>query len=217
MGTVRKRLLAPVIAGILGVAWIGPAAFASYTVLHPERLRMDAAGMGEPVQIPGADGVSLAGRWHPVAKPLGTVILLHGYGQDKTQMMPAAHFLRQARFNTLAYDARAHGDSAGTMTTVGSIETQDLSKVLDWLTVKGVHTNVGALGYSMGAATAIYCAARDPRLSAVAIEGCFSTLDRLLGVAFPVFFHLPSFPYGPLSVRLTEWQAGISVARQRPV
>ncbi len=216
-GSARRRWVAGFITLLL-TAWVIPAAVASQQVLHPDRQpHPDAAGLGEPVRITGEGGVALVGRWHPVAKALGTVILLHGYGRDKTQMLPAAHFLHQARMNTLAYDARAHGESGGTMTTVGALEALDLGKVLDWLADKGVHQNVGALGYSMGAATAVLTAARDPRLSAVAIEGCYSSLNALLGVAFPVFFHLPSFPYAPLAVRLTEWQAHISAADLRPV
>jgi pimeloyl-ACP methyl ester carboxylesterase len=213
----RNRLAAGLL-GVVATAWIGPAAVASYHVLHPERLaHAEGVGLGEAVAIPGADGITLAGRWKPATQPLGTVVLLHGYGRDKSQMLAAAHFLHQARFNTLAYDARAHGESGGDTCSVGAREQADLGRVLDWLAGRGIRDRIGALGYSMGGATTVLTAAADPRLQAVAVEGCFSSLDALLDVAFPVFFHLPSGPYAWLSVRFCEWQAGFSAASLRPV
>ena len=195
-----------------------PAAVASYTVVHPARAAVvDAAGLGERVTIPVGDDLRLIGRWRQVNRPQGTIVLLHGYGTNKTQMLPIAHFLNQAGFNTLAYDARAHGESGGALTTVGGLETADLGRVLDWLGQRGISSRIGAFGYSMGAATAVLRAAQDPRLQAVATEGCFSTLNDLLAVAFPVFFHLPSWPYAPVAVRMAEWQAGFSAANVRPV
>jgi alpha-beta hydrolase superfamily lysophospholipase len=212
------RRLAGGITALLVVAWVGPAAVASYNVVHPERrAHSEAPGLGEAVAIPGADGITLAGRWKAATRPIGTVVLLHGYGRDKSQMLSAAHFLHQAHFHTLAYDARAHGQSTGTQSTVGAREQADLKKVLDWLGTRGITDRIGALGFSMGGATAIMTAADEPRLQAVATEGCFSTLDTLLGVAFPVFFHLPSLPYAPLAVRFCEWQAGFAAADLRPV
>jgi pimeloyl-ACP methyl ester carboxylesterase len=206
------------LAGVLAAAWIGPAAVASYNVVHPDRHpHSDAPGLGQAVAIPGADGITLAARWKPAARPAGTIVLLHGYGRDKSQMLAAAHFLHQAHFNILAYDARAHGQSTGDLSTVGAREQEDLRRVLDWLGRQGIRERIGALGYSMGAATALLAAARDPRIQAVASEGCFSTLDALLAVAFPVFFNLPSLPYSWLAVRFSEWQAGFSAASLRPV
>jgi alpha-beta hydrolase superfamily lysophospholipase len=212
------RRLAAIIGSLVLAAWVVPAAIASYNVVHPERhAHAEGPGLGQAVGIPAADGITLAGRWKPAERPAGTVILLHGYGRDKTQMLAAAHFLHQAHFNTLAYDARAHGESSGDTSTVGAREQADLKKTLDWLASRGVRDRIGVLGYSMGGATAVLTAADDPRLQAVAVEGCFSTLNTLLDGAFPVFFHLPSFPYSGLAVRLCEWQAGFSAGDLRPV
>lgn len=217
MGRRFKRV-GLLVGSLLLAAWVAPAAVASYNVVHPGRHpHAEGEGLGEAVAIPATDGITLAGRWKACDHPKGTVVLLHGYGRDKTQMLAAAHFLHQAGFNTLAYDARAHGESGGETSTVGAREQADLSKTVDWLASRGVREHIGALGYSMGGATAIMAAARDERLEAVAVEGCYSTLNTLLDGAFPVFFHLPAFPYSALAVRFCEWQAGFAASDLRPV
>ena len=213
-----RRLIVGLVAGAAAAVWVVPAAVASYHVVHPGR-RHDSSvrPLGAAVTLVGRDGTRLAGHWWPAPGAPGTVVLLHGYGMESSQMVPYARFLHRAGFHVLTYDARAHGESAGATCTVGALEQEDLRGALDWLGRQGAVGPIGALGLSMGAATAVLAASQDTRLTAVVSESCFSTLRDLLDVAFPVFFHLPSFPYAGLAVPLAEWQAGMPLARLRPI
>lgn len=66
----------------------------------PERLEIDAA---EPRLI--------GDRWSAATAPVGDVLLLHGGGQTRHAWHDTAHILAEQGWNTLAYDARGHGES----------------------------------------------------------------------------------------------------------
>lgn len=206
------------VAAVLLAAWIVPAGYASYRVAHPPRHQPKQFRLqGEPIRFTATDGLSLVGRWRPAQPAQGTIILLHAYGVTQNQMAPMQDFLHRAGYNTLSYDARAHGESEGTTTTIGVRERHDLGKALDWLATQGITDRIGALGISMGAATSLFQAADDPRLEAIVSEGCFSAFPDLMATSFPFFFGLPKFPYASLALPLTTWQMGVGTAELRPI
>ena len=67
----------------------------------------------------------------------GTVLLLHGYLQNKNYVTPWAVRLAQAGFRCLVVDLRGHGASTGEHISFGAFESHDLSLVLDDLQRRG--------------------------------------------------------------------------------
>ncbi len=67
----------------------------------------------------------------------GTVLLLHGYLQNKNYVTPWAVRLAQAGFRCLVVDLRGHGASTGDHISFGAFESNDLSRVLDDLQRRG--------------------------------------------------------------------------------
>src|SRR5581483_7061901 len=132
-------------------------------VLHPPRdvppwTPLDLGLAYSRVAFPARDGVPLVGWWIPAPDARGTVVFLHGYGASKAQALGVAPFLHAAGYNVLAYDARAHGESGGTHTTLGLDEVQDVEGAWDWLAARDTTAHVALLGWSMGGATAINAA-----------------------------------------------------------
>jgi pimeloyl-ACP methyl ester carboxylesterase len=62
--------------------------------------------------------------------PHSTIILLHGYGENKYTMVPWAFALGKAGYRTVLVDFRGHGASTGQYTTYGILETRDIEQLL---------------------------------------------------------------------------------------
>lgn len=60
----------------------------------------------------------------------GTVVLLHGRGGLKENMLSVAQRFVAARYRCIVYDARAHGSSGGKYCTFGKRETGDFDAVI---------------------------------------------------------------------------------------
>ena len=72
----------------------------------------------EEVHFPSRDGLNLVGWWIPHDNALGTIIMCHGQNgsmDGDTRQMPP---LREAGFNVLMFDFRAHGRSEGEAVTM---------------------------------------------------------------------------------------------------
>jgi pimeloyl-ACP methyl ester carboxylesterase len=115
----------------------------------------------------------------PIKPPKGTLFLLHGWGDDKE--VAAYEFyslvMASAGYRVVLVDLRGHGRSTGDRITFGAVESHDLVQVLDQLDHQGLIVgNVGIIGVSYGAATAICWAAIDPRVRAVVALEPFSSL-----------------------------------------
>ena len=95
-------------------------------------------------------------------------------------MMGYAHFLLASGYSVAMMDARAHGDSGGTISTYGHIERYDVSATLDALTASENVDHAYAFGESMGAAVALQAAEVDPRIEAVVAEGAFRNLHEVM-------------------------------------
>ncbi len=93
-------------------------------------------------------------------QPRGTVILHHGRGGKKENMLVIAQRLVAADLRCIVYDARGQGESGGRYSTYGWREAQDLRTILDQVDSNLSHSGeqlgpVFAFGNSMGAATVL--------------------------------------------------------------
>lgn len=126
------------------------------------------------------DGVRLAGWYVPSADGAGprapTVVLVHGHGSNKSGMLRHGSALHE-HHNLVAFDLRNAGQSTGDRTTMGFEERADLRAVIDWLERTKGPKQIGVIGSSLGAATAILEAADDPRVDAIVIDSMHARLE----------------------------------------
>jgi len=115
-------------------------------------------------------------------------------------------------WDAIIYDHRACGDSGGSGTTMGHYESHDLGAVIEAVRIRvGGGIPIGIMGESMGAATVILFAAREPGAVAFAIADCsFSDLPAQLAFVLKAEYHLPAFPFIPLASFLTRLRLGYS-------
>jgi lysophospholipase len=87
------------------------------------------------IEVRGAKGMMLRGRWWRRPAPRGVLIVSHGFGEHGgTYRAMAEALCSRLEFDVVAVDYRGHGRSPGRRGVVGDYDelTQDLQAVLDW-------------------------------------------------------------------------------------
>lgn len=155
----------------------------------------------EPVEFESTDGITLRGWFLPAGESAHTIIFMHGYRSNRLQPgVPALELARsviEAGFNVLMFDLRNSGESEGSVTTLGYHEVKDVYGAVRWLKSEQAARaeRLGAIGFSMGAVTAIMAAANEPAIEAVVADSGFSDLRSYLEAHMPLWTGLPDFPF----------------------
>ena len=185
---------------VLVIAYFGVGLLVATRLTAPDNETMAAtpAGVGldfRQVEVKSTDGIRLSGWWVPKAGSSRAVVLVHGWGGNKSneQVLATAQIYARAGYNVLMLDLRAHGGSEGDRRTLGYRETRDVRGALDWLTEKGFDPRDTVLhGWSMGAATVVR-SAPGTGVAAVVEEAGYADLPPLLRQAITDSSGLPAF------------------------
>ena len=132
------------------------------------------------VTFQSEDGITLAG-WLAPSQNGATIILLHGFGGNRTGMIWHARQLVDAGYGALMYDERASGESGGTYRSYGWEDTRDVKAAIQFLKSRSAGTKIGALGCSMGADIVVYSAALYPEIGAAWGDGNSSVRAKDIG------------------------------------
>ena len=149
------------------------------------------------VRFRAADGMPLEG-WKIAKDPAKPwIILCHGMGSNRADLLDIAAGLHLAGFNLFAFDFRGHGGRGGRTTSFGWLEQRDLEGALAFL---GQQPDVparpyGIYGISMGAAVAVSVAAHDDRLGAIAADSPYTDLGDSLGRHMRLIYPVPRVPF----------------------
>ncbi|MBN2471711.1 MAG: alpha/beta fold hydrolase [Anaerolineae bacterium] len=138
----------------------------------------------ENVAFPARDGVTLRGWWLAPEQPNGqTLVIVPGHnGSIDGDTAQAARFAG-AGYGVLLFNLRAHGGSEGGQVTLGAREVLDVLGALDWLQAERDITQVGLVGFSMGAGVALRVAVLDGRVRAVVADGTICrVVDGIVGL-----------------------------------
>lgn len=161
----------------------------------------------EKVAFPTSDGLTLRGWFIPAAADgstgeKATILVGHGYPFDKANILRHARFLH-SKFHLLFFDFRYFGESEGSYTTAGLLETRDVAAAVAYLKqrVDIDPSRIGAMGFSMSAAAFIL--ARHPDIKAIVADSPYASLEDLVGRQF---FFLPGPTKWPM-VALTKLYA----------
>jgi dipeptidyl aminopeptidase/acylaminoacyl peptidase len=162
----------------------------------------------DEVRVRSRTGVTLAGRFFR-GHSRATIVLSHGYGGTQDEMLPVAATLHRHGFSVLTYDMRGCGASGGEV-TFGAREQTDLRSVVDYAVGRPDvdPARIGALGFSMGAATTVMAAADDTRIRAVVDDSGWSHVEHWLRPRLEDVALRPRDPFTPLSLKLVELRTG---------
>lgn len=145
-------------------------------------------------------------------------VIVHGYTYCLLGSVKYAKIFHDLGFDCVLYDHRNHGLSGKAPTTMGYFESRDLSLVCSWALERfGADAIIGTHGESMGAATVMLHAPQFPKLSFV-IEDCgYSSLTEQVRHNIRESFHLPSFPFVPLSNLFFRLRCGVFYSQVVPM
>jgi len=148
------------------------------------------------------DGVRLS-AWYTPPRKGALILLAHGYGDNRPEWIHA--LLAKKGYGVLSWDARAHGESDGEISTVGYLEVLDVKAALEYALAQPDVNHIGAWGGSMGGATMIRATAQFPAIEALFVDSSFASLNKEFDflVPYPVI--------NPLAKFLTELETGISI------
>ena len=125
----------------------------------------------EGVTLTTSDGIELKG-WYIPARNRAAIILLHGYGGNRLEMLNRAVMLARNGYGVLLYDERASGESGGSLRTFGWLDVNDVPLALAYLRQRSEvdPQRIGILGFSVGGQIALRAAAQSDRIKAIVAE-----------------------------------------------
>lgn len=106
------------------------------------------------------DELTLHGiRIYPALKSTNNqklIIFCHGLTNNRWSLFYTMHLVLQRGYQVVAYDARNHGTSSISYTSLGQVEAGDLQDVIKQVKKKYCPAKIGLYGFSMGAATLLF-------------------------------------------------------------
>jgi alpha-beta hydrolase superfamily lysophospholipase len=129
----------------------------------------------EDVAFRSGDGVEIRGWWVPATEPRGTVVMAHGLNRSRIEMVRKVPFVHERGWNALLIDLRHHGESGGKATTLGIKESDDVLAAAAFARARG-GAPVVLWGVSLGAASVMLAAARDPEIAGVICDSSYRNL-----------------------------------------
>lgn len=183
---LRSSRLAKVISGLLALllfAFLSVASIAGfllYQMLHPPRnpANIDVnIMMGHPmiVSFPIAGRPDRDGLFFPGLRGAPTVIVCHGYGAQRGDVLTLVTALQEHQFNVFLFDFTGHGTVPG-VTTLGYRETGELRAAMQSLSSRDDvdPQHFGLWGTDMGGYAVLEVASTDKRVAAFAVENPYS-------------------------------------------
>ena len=180
------RAAAVVLASFAAVYVVARPVVNAYLVSHPRRypdeLVLTEPGLSVERVLFSSDGLELVGWFVAATEGDGaTIVISHGSGATGPSAYPRAAFLSRAGYHVFVFDHRAHGQSAGSFTTLGPLEVRDMLGAVDYVRTRpDVNPDrVAVMGCSMGSAVSLGAAAADPAIRGVIAESVYADLGEL--------------------------------------
>lgn len=200
-------------AAVFAACWWGAGLILHPPAMSPMWIFPEQFGLRyERFSFKTADGLELRGWFLP--SPSGddrTILMCHGWGDNKGELLKQTYFLNEnAGFNLCYFDFRSHGDSEGTITTIGGLEMRDFDAAVAWLRANkpAQADRVGIFGLSMGAAVAVAAMPKHPDLRCAVVESPFSDYREVIRRWAWNNFRVPRVPLIALILRVLRLRVG---------
>jgi pimeloyl-ACP methyl ester carboxylesterase len=178
--------LAKLLSGLLAVALFlfvavaSVAGFLLYQIVRPSRAAASydlSVMMGHPVTLsfPVAGGGTREGFFFPGLRGAPTIIVCHGYGSQRSDVLTLVSALQDQQFNVFLFDFAGHGNNpAGT--TLGYREVGELRAAIQTISTRDDvdPTRFGLWGVDMGGYVVLEVATTDARIKAFIVDDAYS-------------------------------------------
>ncbi len=121
----------------------------------PPVMPQSADSAFQRVSFSTEDGLAISAWFAPPESPAGqAALLLHGLRGNRDQLLPHAAYLLEAGYGALLIDFRNHGESDGSLSSMGYHEIKDARAAYAFLRARPEVKSVAIWGHSMGGAVA---------------------------------------------------------------
>ena len=121
-------------------------------------------------------------HWEPVERHsarIPVVIYMHGNSSARVEVLPQLSYLLSLGLAVFSFDFAGSGKSDGEYVSLGYYEREDLMCVIAHLRATDVVSTIALWGRSMGAATSLMHAHRDPSIACMILDSPFADLKQL--------------------------------------
>lgn len=148
-----------------------------------------------------ADNIPLHGWFIPREGSGKTLILMHGFGMNKVQVLKYTHQLAR-EYNLFYFDFRGAGESGG-KTGQGLLEDKDIAAAVQYLKTakKDAAREIALYGISLGAAAAAHYASVDHSIKCIVLESVFYSYKDVAARWTRSHLRIPYFPVVYLFLR----------------
>ncbi len=171
--------------------------------------------------FPSRDGVEIRAWFIPAPAPTdATVIVVHGWGANRSDMLERTHFLSsRGRMNLFYFDFRNHVESGTGRSSLSRYEIGDLEAALAH--VRAAHPSqarrVALYGMSMGGVVCLWVAAHDPAVAGVAAESPFCCYNEAIVRYGRLFYSAPRVPFSLLTLWFARRRLGFDPQAYSPI
>jgi pimeloyl-ACP methyl ester carboxylesterase len=162
----------------------------------------------EEISFFATDGVPLSGWYLPGGSRRPVVACGHGLFRSRREVLDRAAFFRQLGYDTLLFDFRRHGKSAGERVTLGYQERRDFEGAIEFLERQRPHAPVVVYGVSMGAGAALLAARETKEVAGVVADSPFLNIEHTVVHHAKLLFGLPRFPFASALLWFLEARGG---------
>lgn len=228
-GWRRARSFLGRLIALLAVLYLGLGAVVVLKVARPRRSFDPALSPAtqqlayKDVRFPARGGdAEIAGWYVEHAAGRHALVLVHGKDSSRTREHAGRTAELMARlhrrgFALLAIDLRGHGQSSDARLSFGVNEHRDILGAVDWLRAQGYPAgSIGVLGVSLGGASAIMAAAREPAIGATVADCSYAEFAPIIRDNFTRVTHLPAAVLWPARL-LSRLIDGHDLMAVRPV
>ncbi|MDX2303434.1 MAG: alpha/beta fold hydrolase [Microscillaceae bacterium] len=168
----------------------------------------------ETIEIQGQK--KLEGWLIEVQNHQGIVLIFHGYGGNKSEMLEEAREFNHIGYSTFLVDFRGSGGSAGYQTTIGYHESQDVKASFEYIQDRFPNDNIILYGFSMGAVAIMKSMAEDHLEARKILLGCpFGSMRKALEQRFKMF-KVPTFPLADLMMVYGGFYHDFNALKHKP-
>src|SRR5580692_11726318 len=179
-------LLALLFFAVLATA--GVAGFLVYRIVKPERTSSEInlqsfPGRPDAVQFTVLGQQAREGWFFPGLRGAPTIVLCHGYGSSRGELLTLVSALQDHQYNVFLFDFAAHGGNDG-ITTFGYREADEVRAAVDTVAARNDvdPARLGLWGYNLGAYAALRDAEKDPRVQALVLDSVYDEPKQMVKI-----------------------------------
>jgi len=170
------------------VATSAIAGFLVYRIVRPQRtsseISMDSfPGRPDSMKFTVPGSGPREGWFFPGNLGAPAIVLCHGYGSSRGELLTLVAALQDHQYNVLVFDFAAHGGNGG-ITSFGYHEADQLRAAIDELAKRNDvdPERFGVWGYNLGAYAALREAENDRRVHALILDSVYDSPEQMVRI-----------------------------------